>query len=141
MSKSFIYPKFLSNLTSGLTALDPNVHVIKVLLTDSYFQFNASHQYLSDVTNEITGTGYTSGGVGLSYQILSNPDNNTESILYDLGIFEGITATDIRAAVIYVDDPIDDYLIQYYRFDGPISVTSGTIILRFINPIEFTVVS
>lgn len=68
----FMYGKAYANLLGGEVAgdtfgVDYLSDTIKAMLTTSAYSENLdSHETKSDVTNEITGTGYTAGGVTLS---------------------------------------------------------------------------
>lgn len=80
-------------------AIDLDTDTIKVLLATSSYTPSASHTKRSDVTNEVTGTGYTSLGKTITTPTVSNVST--------AGVFDGddlawttstITA---RYAVIY----------------------------------------
>jgi len=59
---SLIYNSFFEDLARG--AIDLDTDTIRVMLvTSSYTENKDTHTKRSDVTNEITGTGYTAGGV------------------------------------------------------------------------------
>lgn len=58
---SLIYNSFFEDLARG--AIDLDTDTIKVMLvTSSYAENKDTHTKRSDVTNEVTGTGYTAGG-------------------------------------------------------------------------------
>jgi len=58
---TIIYTSFFEDLARG--AIDLDTDTIKVLLTTSTYAENKDgHTKRSDVTNEVTGTGYTAGG-------------------------------------------------------------------------------
>ena len=65
MATAKLYGKALQSLTSA--AINFPADTIKaMLLTSTYAPNLDTHQYKSDLTNEITGTGYTAGGVTLA---------------------------------------------------------------------------
>lgn len=62
---SFIYDNYLKEEMGGVFDLDS--HTLKVaLLTSSYTPNQNSHTTYSDLTNEVSGTGYTAGGATLA---------------------------------------------------------------------------
>ncbi len=60
----FLYPSSQVDAANG--NLDFDTNDIKVMLVASGYTPSASHTKRSDITNEVTGTGYTSGGISLS---------------------------------------------------------------------------
>lgn len=79
----------------------------------------------TDVTNEVTGTGYTAGGealTGVTFAISGG------TITWDAGdvTWTGSTITNAAAAVIYNTSEANDPLIAYVDFGGNFSTTSGT---------------
>jgi hypothetical protein len=66
-----LYAKFFENALGGNNAADVPIDflsdTIKVALcTSAYTPNQSTHEFFSDVTNEITGTGYTAGGAALT---------------------------------------------------------------------------
>jgi hypothetical protein len=58
---TLIYNSFFEDLARG--AIDLDTDTVKVLLTTSTYTENKdTHTKRSDVTNEVSGTGYTAGG-------------------------------------------------------------------------------
>lgn len=76
MATTVLYKLYLQNLAgatkpwSGYTAA-----AIRVMLTTSSYIPSQTHQYKSDVTSEVTGTGYTPGGKVLSGKSLELSGN------------------------------------------------------------------
>lgn len=118
-------------LTAGI---DIDTDTIKcMLVTASYTPNATTHEFKSDVTNEITGTGYTAGGVTLA-SVAVNEDTGTPEV--------EVTCTDptwtsatftARGAVIYKDTGVagTSPVICYLDFGGDQSVTSGTFTIDF----------
>jgi hypothetical protein len=60
------YNKFLLNQNNGVAPINFESDTIKVAITTSdYVPSATSHVYFSDVTNEVTGTNYSSGGTAI----------------------------------------------------------------------------
>ena len=78
-----------------------------------------------DVSNEVTGTGYTAGGealTGMTFAISGG------TITWDAGdvTWTSSTITNAAAAVIYNTSEANKPLIAYVDFGGNFSTTSGT---------------
>jgi hypothetical protein len=105
-------------------------NTIKVALVTSAYTFTPdTHDYFDDITNEVTGTGYTAGGATLGSQqwTLDTTDNE--------GVFDGAdtswTASVITAAaaILYIDTAgasSTDPLLCYVDFGGNKSSDGGT---------------
>ena len=74
---AFLYGKAFANLLGGessgeSSAVDYLSDTIKVALCTSSYSYNLdTHEFFNDVTNEITGTGYTSGGATLGSKTIT----------------------------------------------------------------------
>lgn len=82
---AYMYGKAFANLLGGETsgetsAVDYLSDTIKVALCTSSYAYNLdTHEFFSDVTNEITGTGYTSGGATLGSKTITYTAANSWS--------------------------------------------------------------
>src|SRR5690348_1638843 len=75
---------------------------IKVMLcTSSYTPDQDAHDYKNDVTNEVSGTGYTAGGAALANDTLTYT-GGTNTLKYDADdlTFSTVTLTDVKNIVI-----------------------------------------
>lgn len=61
---SLIYNSFPADVTTG--AIDLDSDTIKVLLASSSYTPAGTHSKRSDITNEVSGTGYTTGGTAVT---------------------------------------------------------------------------
>lgn len=102
---------------------------IKVALcTSSYAPDQDAHDYFSDVTNEVSGPGYTAGGVALGTKSVNyDASTNTTSLRAGASSWSGATFT-CRYAVIYKDtgSAATSPLLGYVDFGGDETVSSGT---------------
>lgn len=110
--------------------IDWDSDTIKVMLcTSSYTPSQDTHQYKSDITAEVTGTGYTAGGATLT-GCTSTYNAGTNTLTLDAGDVSWPNSTIVaRYAVIYDASPASDAtrpLIGYVDFDQNISTTAGT---------------
>ena len=102
---------------------------IRVMLTSAAYAPNQdSHRYLSDVTGEVTGAGYTAGGAALAGKTLTY-DAATNVVVLDANdvTFANSTLT-ARYAVIYDNTPATAAtkpLLGYVDFVSDQSSTNG----------------
>ena len=126
---SLIYDKFRQNAGDGNTKIDLSTggDTIKVaLVTSSYTPNEATHDFFDDVTNEVTGTGYTAGGATLASQDWTVASNVAKFDAADTTwTTSSITA---RAAVIYKSTGVDSTspLIAYIDFAADKVSDGGT---------------
>lgn len=117
------------NFVSGANVWDWDTDTIKCALTTSTYAVNQdTHAFFSDVTNEVSGTGYTAGGVTMTN---SAPTYDTASneIRMDATDVSWSTATfTARYAVIYksTGSAATSPLIAYVDFGADQTVSAGT---------------
>lgn len=104
-------------------------HTIKAMLcTSAYVPDQDTHQYRSSVTNEVSGTGYTAGGVALAGKTVTyTPGTNTLVLDASDTQWPDSTITG-RYLVLYDDTPstaATKPLIGYIDFGADVSTTSG----------------
>lgn len=128
---SFWYGGALTGQYSATAArrVDWVTDTIKVALcTSTYTPNQDTHTYFSDITNEITGTGYTAGGVALSSKTTNyDAASNVMSLRAGASTWSSATFT-CRYAIVYKDTGTASTspLLGYVNFGGDQSVTSGT---------------
>lgn len=97
---SIIYTSFLDDLAHGNIDLD-TVPVKAMLVASSYTESKDTHTKRSDVTGEVSGTGYTAGGATSAVTIAK--DTATDRVVITLGAVSWPSATfAARKAVYYV---------------------------------------
>lgn len=122
-----IYNSFKRDIMNG--SIDLDTDTIKLMLvTSTYVPNQDTHTKRSDITNEVTGTGYVAGGFALVNKSVTQ--NNTT----DAGVFTAdainipnatITA---RGCVLYKSRggaSSADELIAYGDFEADITSTNG----------------
>jgi hypothetical protein len=88
-------------LSDGGTIDWVNDDVKVMLVTSSYTPNKDTHDFRDDVTNEVSGTGYTAGGMALANKAHTQDDSNDRAV-YDADDLVWSTATiTARAAVLY----------------------------------------
>ena len=115
---------FLSILNKEI---DLGSDTIKVMLcTSSYTPDQDTHDYKADVTNEVTGDGYTAGGATLA-DVAVTYDAGSNTIKFDATDTSWATSTiTARYAVVYDDTGTDDPLLLYVDFGEDVVSTGGT---------------
>lgn len=110
--------------------IDADTDTLKVMLcTSTYAPNQDTHAYKSDVTNEVTGTGYTAGGSSLtSVTVAYSGASNTYTIDAADVSWPSSTIT-ARYAVIYDSTPSTDAtrpLLGYVDFGADVSSSGGS---------------
>ncbi len=114
--------------------IDLDTDTIKVMLvTSSYTPDADTHDYKDDITNEVTGTGYTAGGATLSGKTVTQDNTN------NLGVFDANDVTwssstiTARGAVLYKDTGTASTspLICYFDFGSDKSSVSGDFTIQW----------
>ena len=126
---SMIYHNFFERLGRG--AGDLQSLTVKCALVTSSYVANKDHDFFDDITNEITGTGYTAGGATVTVTVTDDDANDRVDIV--LGQAQWTTATiTARGAVYYVDTAgasSTDWLIAHVDFGSDQTSTAGTFTL------------
>ena len=133
---SFIYNKFKELSLKGGTSypVDFDTDTIKVaLVTSSYTPNQDTHDYFDDVTNEVTGTGYTAGGATLG-SVTVTLDTANDRVDIDAADTSWTTSTiTARAAVIYKSTGTSSTspLIAYIDFTTDQVSSAGTFLIQW----------
>lgn len=123
---SGVYTRHLANLMSKLVNMHSGGDTFKVALLDNSHSFNPDHNVWTDVSaNEISGTGYTTGGEALTGQSVTQDDTN-DLAFWDATDVEWTSATFTAYHAVIYDDTVSDNLVLSIDFGGEKSVTSGT---------------
>lgn len=127
------YGKFFNSAFTK--KLDLTADAIKVMLTtSSYTPDQDAHDFKDDVTNEVSGTGYTATGVTLTSPTLTYT-GGTNTLAFDAADVSWTSSTiTARYAVIYDSTPGTDAtrpLIMYVDFGADVSTTAGTLTLTW----------
>lgn len=114
-------------------SIDFDTDVFKVMLvTSTYAPNKDTHTKRSDVTNEVTGTGYTAGGTATTTTV-GAVDTANDRVDINFGAVSWTTATiTARGAVIYKSRggaSSADELVMYVDFGSDITSTAGTFAL------------
>lgn len=127
---SGLYGVTFLNALNNTLALDLDNDTLKIMLvTDLYTPDFGTHDFKADVTNEVSGTGYTAGGETLTSVTLTQ---SAGTITFDAADVTWASSTiTARAAVIYDDTIVNDPLICYIDFGSNQSSSSGDFQIAF----------
>lgn len=124
---SLIYNSCIFDLAKGNIDFDTNTFKA-MLVTSTYVPNQGSHTKRSDITNEVTGTGYTAGGATCSVSVALDSANSRVNV--SLGSLSFTTATITARGCVYYrsrgGDATADELVAYNDFGGNISSTGAT---------------
>jgi len=125
---SKLYGNFLKQALNK--EIDWDTDTIKVaLLTSSYTPNQDTHDYYDDVVgNQVTGTGYTAGGITLSSKTSTYDGTNNVLVLDAADVTWSSSTITARYAVIYNDSGANNAskpLIGYVDFGSDQSSTNG----------------
>ena len=133
---SLIYNSCLNDMATGAIDFDTNTFKI-MLVTSSYTPNKDTHTKRSNVTNEITGTGYTSGGTTTTVTVTNDTANDRIDIDFSDVSWTSATLT-AAAAVIYksTGTAASDNLVAYLDFAGNVISTNGTFTVDITSPLR-----
>lgn len=112
------YGKFVQHLAKADIDFD-SVSLKAMLTTTSYTPNFDTHEFRTDVTNEVTGTGYSTGGIALTGEAITlDTTNNWLKIDADDANFGTLTVSGIVKLVVYVDtgSSATDLLVSCHTF-------------------------
>lgn len=104
------------------------------LFASSYVPNVDSHEWLSDCTGEVTGTGYTTGGATLSGLAAAwSPSAQAALLTCNPAAWSTATISGVRVAVIYKvgATAADSPLLSYVDFGSDQSVTGANLQITF----------
>jgi hypothetical protein len=129
---SVIYNSFLDDEARALIDLDAGTNIGVMLVTSSYVENVDTHLDRADITNEVSGTGYTAGGkTALTATVVKN--TGSDNVVITLPSTSWTTATITAAGAVYFLDTgvaANDRLIAYNDFGGDVSSTAATFTLN-----------
>jgi hypothetical protein len=134
---SLVYNSCIDYVCKGSIDFDTDTFKM-MLVTDSYTP-SKSHDFRNDVTDEVTGAGYTTGGNAATPTVTKDNVNNRVDVSWTITSWTSSTIT-ARAGVIYKSRggaSSADELVGYVDFGSDISSTSGTFSVTITSPLRF----
>lgn len=134
---SLIYNKFLDNVVRGSFNFASDTFKV-MLVTSSYTPNKDTHEDRADVTNEVSGTGYTTGGTATTPTITLDTSNDRVDLTFSNVSWASATIT-ARAAVIYksTGTASTDLLVAYVDFGSDVSSTNAAFAVTFSSALRF----
>lgn len=124
---SLIYNSAIDDMARN--AIDFDTDTFKaILVTSSYSPNKDTHDRRDDVTNEVSGTGYTAGGVTSAVTVTKDTANDKVTIQFGTVSWASSTIT-ARACVYYKSRggaSSADELVAYNDFGTDVSSSGGT---------------
>lgn len=135
---SLIYDSFMDDVVRNNINMASDTFYV-MLVTSSYTPSKGTHAKRSDVTNESSGTGYTSGGVVSATTLSLDTTNHREDITFANVQWTSSTIL-ARACVIYKHRggaSSADELVAYVDFGQDVQSTAATFAITFSSPLRF----
>lgn len=123
---SLIYNSCIDDMARGAIDFDTNTFKM-MLVTSSYAPDKDTHTKRSDVSNEVSGTGYTAGGETCACTVAKVTANDNVTLTFAAVSWPTSSIT-ARGAVIYksTGSASTDCLVAYDDFGANIVSASGT---------------
>ena len=128
---SLIYNSFFEDIARGAVDLDTDTFWV-MLPTSGYSENKDTHVKRSDVTNEVTGTGYTAGGQSVTVTVTKDTVNDRLDVSLGSASWPSSTIT-ARKAVYYKrrgGAATADELVMVNDFGSDVSSTAATFTLN-----------
>ena len=115
--------------------IDYDTDIIKVMLTTATYVPNQdTHDYKDDVTNEVSGTGYTATGEALTSKTVTYTAGTNKHVLDAADVTWSASTITARIAVIYDSSPATDPtrpLLSYQDFISDQSSSGGDFTIQW----------
>jgi hypothetical protein len=124
---SLIYNSAIDDMARG--AIDFDTNTFKAMLVASTYSPNKdTHDFRDDVTNEVTGTGYTAGGATSTVTVTKDTANDRVTIQF--GAVSWATSTITARGCVYYKArggaASVDEIVAYVDFGSDVSSSAGT---------------
>jgi hypothetical protein len=130
---SLVYGIAKKKFAQGLIAWDGAQTFKVMLVTSSYTPNQETHLSRADVTNEVTGTGYTAGGQSLAGNSVTQDTTNHRAVLSCTNPSWSSSTITAAGAVIYQSNggaSSGDPILCYLDFGGNVSSTNNTFVIQ-----------
>jgi len=107
--------------------------IMCAMVTSSYSPNVDTHAFYDDISNEISGTGYTTGGAEITSKTVTQDDTDNEGVFDGANITWASSTLIARGAVIYKDTGTASTspLICYVDFGADKSSSAGDFIIQW----------
>lgn len=135
---NLIYDSYMSDEANGLIIPGTDTFYM-MLVTSGYSPNKKTNTKRSNVTNEVTGTGYTAGGIAIPAIVTLDTTNDRCDVTFTTCTFINITVTGAVAGVIYKHRggaSSADNLVCYTDFGGSFSPVSQNFVYTSSAPLR-----
>lgn len=134
---SLIYDSYFDDLNKG--NIVPNTDTFKgMLVTSTYSPNKGTHTKRSDITNEVSGTGYTAGGTSVTCTVSLDTTNHRSDVTISGPSWANSSIT-ARALVVYKSRggaSSADNLVAYIDFTSDVTSTNATFSVTISSPLR-----
>lgn len=127
-----IYNSFKRDIMNG--GIDLDTDTIKVaLVTSTYTVDQDVHDNFDDITNEVTGTGYTAGGATLASVTVTVDNTDNEGVFDAADVTWSTSTITARGAVVYksTGTASTSKLICFLDFTTDKTSTAGDFVIQW----------
>lgn len=135
---SFVYNSCIYRTSLG--DIDWDGHTFKALLvTSSYTPNKDTHNARSDITGEVSGTNYSTGGETIGATPARDDANDKTTITFGTAVYTNITVSGIVGMVIYRDSGTSstDWLVAFVDFGASYSPAGQNFNGTCTSPLTF----
>jgi hypothetical protein len=136
---SMVYNSLLEDMARCNVDFDTDTFKM-MLVTSTYTPNKDTHNRRDDVTNEVSGTGYSAGGTIITASLFLDTANDRLDISWSSPSWASSSIT-ARGGVIYKSRggaSSADELVGYIDFGADITSTSGTFTVTVSTPLRLT---
>lgn len=136
---SLIYDSFMSDLVAGNVIPGTDTFYV-MLVTSAYTPSKAADTTRANVTNEVSATGYTSGGAASACTLSLNTSANTETLTFADVVWTITGSMTARAGVIYKrrgGAASADNLVAYVDFGSDATCSNSTFTFHMTSGLIF----
>jgi len=135
---SLVYNHAVHQALTGGLDFDTDTFYM-MLVSSSYTADKDGHEDRADVTNEVTGTNYTSAGKEVTVTVTDDNANNRVDIDFD-DLTWGTSTITAAGAVVYksTGTAANDTLVAFLDFGGNVSSDGGDFTVQTTSPIRFS---
>lgn len=137
---AYLYGSFPAKLANK--EIDWDTDTIKVALTTSTYTPNQdTHDYFNDITNEVTGTGYTAGGATLASKTVTYTSGTNTQAFDAADVTWSASTITARYAIIYdsTGTSSTSALIGYVDFGADVISSGGDFTIQWNASGIFTI--
>lgn len=128
-----IYNSFKRDIMNGSIDLDTDTTKV-MLVTSTYTPNQDTHTKRSDITNEVSGTGYTAGGATIASPTVTVDNTDNEGVFDGADVTWATSTITARGAVLYKSRggaSSADELICYLDFVSDKSSSAGDFTIQW----------